>query len=338
MKRAEAAPLLSVERLTKSFAQRQGFLQKITGYTPAVDDVSFTIARGRVLGLVGESGCGKTTLANLILKLLAPDSGRIVFNGEDITSFTPKRMKPLRRQMQVIFQDPYGSLNPRMTVGRTIAEGLRTLPGFNALRRRQRVDQLLAMVGLSPGVRDRYPHEFSGGQRQRIGIARALSVEPRFVICDEPVSALDVSIQAQIINLLMELRDRLGLSYLFIAHDLNVVQHVSDDMAVMYLGQVLEYGPADVLYDAPLHPYSRLLLAAAPAARPRRGRLREVERLPDVSSAPVGPGCKFQSRCTLVEQRCRDAAVSMVQTVDGRQVRCWKTVPQAMRKPTMTTL
>jgi oligopeptide/dipeptide ABC transporter ATP-binding protein len=325
MTRAETTPLLSVEGLTKSFARQRGFFNKTIGFTHAVDDVSFTIARGQVLGLVGESGCGKTTLANLILKLLAPDQGRIVFNGEDITDFTPKQMNPLRRQIQVIFQDPYGSLNPRMTVGQTIDEGLRTLPGRGAVWRRQRVDELLGLVGLPPGVRDRYPHEFSGGQRQRIGIARALSVEPSFVICDEPVSALDVSIQAQIINLLMQLRGRLNLSYLFIAHDLNVVQHVSDHMAVMYLGQVMEYGPAEAIYDAPLHPYSRLLLAAAPVAEPRRRHGRDVEPSPDARTAPVESGCKFQNRCKLVEEKCRRQPIAMVTLADGRQVRCWKT-------------
>ena len=246
--------ILQVDGLKKYFPIRRGFFQRVTGWVKAVENVSFQIPEGKTLGLVGESGCGKTTVARLILRLLQVDEGKILYRNQDISSLSEKEMKPFRKQIQIIFQDPYGSLNPRMTVGQTLAEGLQIAGNLQRNARSNQLEQLLKTVGMSPRSMDRYPHEFSGGQRQRIGIARALSVEPKLIICDEPVSALDVSIQAQIINLLKDLQDQLGLSYLFISHDLNVVGYLCHDVAVMYRGQIMEYSPADELFDHPYHP------------------------------------------------------------------------------------
>ncbi len=314
--------ILSATGLKKYFPVRRGFLQKVIGWVKAVDGVNLEIRQRKTLGLVGESGCGKTTVAHLILKLIEPDSGAIVFRGREITPLSPKEMKALRKQMQIVFQDPYGSLNPRMTVGQSIEEGLRN--GGNKAWRRERVRALLEMVRMPGNIADRYPHEFSGGQRQRIGIARALSVEPSLIICDEPVSALDVSIQAQIINLLESLQSKLGLSYLFIAHDLNVVEYVSDTLAIMYLGHMMEYGPAELIYDHPLHPYSLGLLASVPVPEP--GAKRQWHSLKGDVPTPFNPppGCKFQSRCPLVEERCRIGEIEFYPVEDGRRVRCWK--------------
>jgi oligopeptide/dipeptide ABC transporter ATP-binding protein len=318
--------MLRVQDLKKYFPVRRGFFQKVHGWIKAVDGVDFEIDRGKTLGLVGESGCGKSTVGRLILKLLEPDVGKIIYQGRDISGLSQNEIKPLRKELQIIFQDPFGSLNPRMKVGQSIEEGLRTMGIREYNERRKRVEQLLEMVGLSASVADLYPHEFSGGQRQRIGIARALSVEPSLIVCDEPVSALDVSIQAQIINLLKNLQAQLDLSYLFISHDLNVVGYISDTVAVMYLGQIMEYSRAEDLYNNPLHPYTLALLSAIPEPEPnaRRERKTLMGDVPSPFNPP--PGCKFQGRCPLVEDRCRIEEISFYDVDDGHSVRCWKVV------------
>ncbi|MBW1805353.1 MAG: ATP-binding cassette domain-containing protein [Deltaproteobacteria bacterium] len=316
--------VLKVKDLKKYFPVKRGFFQRVTGWIKAVDGVDFEIDQGKTLGLVGESGCGKTTIGRLILKLLESDNGEISYQNQDISDFSSDEMKPLRKEMQIIFQDPFGSLNPRMTVGQSIEEGLRVLQIKGPIERKQRVGQLLEMVGMSPSVTDLYPHEFSGGQRQRIGIARALSVEPSLLICDEPVSALDVSIQAQIINLLKELQDQMGFSYLFISHDLNVVGYISDTVAVMYLGHIMEYAKAEEIYDNPLHPYTLALLSAIPETG-SKGR-SEIQTLSGDVPSPFNPppGCKFQGRCPIVEGRCRKEEVRFHETGENHFVRCWK--------------
>lgn len=316
--------VLRVEGLKKYFPVRRGFFQRVIGSIRAVDGVDFDIEAGKTLGLVGESGCGKSTVSRLILKLLEPDEGKIVFGDQDISRFSQGQMKPLRKEMQIIFQDPYGSLNPRMTVGNTIAEGLLAAGMERRAERETRVAELLQLVGISPRAAYRYPHEFSGGQRQRIGIARALSVDPSLIVCDEPVSALDVSIQAQIINLLKDLQTQLGLSYLFIAHDLNVVGYISDMVAVMYLGHIMEYAPVDELYDDPLHPYTLALLSAVPVPEP--DKRRELKALSGDVPSPFNPlpGCRFQGRCPLVEDKCRKDEIEFYQAGENHRVRCWK--------------
>jgi oligopeptide/dipeptide ABC transporter ATP-binding protein len=316
--------ILKVQGLKKYFPVRRGFFQRITGWVKAVDGVDFKIEQARTLGLVGESGCGKSTIARLILKLLEPDEGNIIYGEVDISGFTEREMKPLRKQMQIIFQDPFGSLNPRMTVGQTVEEGLRILGLSSRKERKRRAGELLEMVGISASASDRYPHEFSGGQRQRVGIARALSVEPSLIICDEPISALDVSIQAQIINLLKDLQNELGLSYLFISHDLNVVGYIADTVAVMYLGQIMEYADTEDLYENDLHPYTRALMSAIPTPEPEVKQRREGLGGDVPSPLNPPPGCKFQGRCPLAEERCREEEIRLYEVNRDHRVRCWK--------------
>ncbi len=316
--------ILRIEGLKKYFPVRRGFLQKIHGWVRAVDDVSFEIERGKTMGLVGESGCGKTTVARLILKLLESDEGKIIFQARDISRFSEKEMKPYRKEIQIIFQDPFGSLNPRMTVGQCIEEGIRISGIKHALRRKERLEDLLKMVGMSPDSADRYPHEFSGGQRQRIGIARALSVEPSLIVCDEPVSALDVSIQAQIINLLKDLQDQLGLSYLFISHDLNVVGYLCNTISVMYHGHIMEFAPSEDIFNHPCHPYTISLLSAIPDPDPDKKWYVKLSNGRIADSDGVSEGCKYQGRCSIAEKACRKDRVVFEKVGENHFVRCWK--------------
>jgi len=318
--------ILKAKGIKKYFPVRRGFFQNVIGWIKAVDGVDLYIDKQKTLGLVGESGCGKSTIGRLILKLLEPDEGKIIYQDKDISSLSQDEMKPLRKEMQIIFQDPFGSLNPRMTAGQSIEEGLRTLAIKGHHERKRRIIELMDMVGIVSSGSDRYPHEFSGGQRQRIGIARALSVEPSLIICDEPVSALDVSIQSQIINLLKELQNTLGLSYLFISHDLNVVGYISDMVAVMYLGHIMEYAPIEEIYNNPLHPYTLALLSAIPEPDPDDRGKRKVLTGDVPSPFNPPPGCKFQGRCPLVEDRCKKEEIGFYTVNENHTVRCWKVV------------
>ncbi|MBU1161461.1 MAG: ATP-binding cassette domain-containing protein [Proteobacteria bacterium] len=316
--------ILRLEDVKKFFPIRRGFFQKIDGWEKAVDGVSFEIEQGKTMGLVGESGCGKTTVARLILKLLESDAGKIVFQDRDISRFSEKEMKPYRKEIQIIFQDPFGSLNPRMTIGQSIEEGIRILGNKHATNRKQRLETLLKMVGMLPDSADRYPHEFSGGQRQRIGIARALSVEPSLIVCDEPVSALDVSIQAQIINLLKDLQDQLGLSYLFISHDLNVVGYLCNTISVMYKGHIMEFAPTEDIFDHPHHPYTISLLSAIPDPDPDKKWHVKLSNGRIGDSEVFSEGCKYQDRCTIAETACRKDKMVFENVGENHFVRCWK--------------
>ena len=305
-----SGPLLEALDLTRHFTVGGGFGGR-AGVVRAVDGVSFSLARGETLALVGESGCGKSTTARLVLRLIEPTDGQVIFEGAEITALRGRALRRLRRRMQIVFQDPFASLNPRMSVGAILEEPLLVHGIGDRAARRDRVAELLSLVGLAPYHALRYPHEFSGGQRQRVGIARALAVEPALVVCDEPVSALDVSIQAQVVNLLKDLQARLGLSYLFIAHDLAVVRHMADRVAVMYLGRIVETAPTATLFAAPGHPYTRTLLAAIPRPDPRQRKAAEPgDAAPSDLPSPLDPpsGCHFHTRCAFAVARCRTEA------------------------------
>ncbi|MFO8006483.1 MAG: ABC transporter ATP-binding protein [Candidatus Brocadiia bacterium] len=315
-------PILLVRDLKVHYPIRKGVFQRVKGYVRAVDGVSFDVARGRTLGLVGESGCGKTTTARAILRLLEPTAGMVVFDDQPLTGLPGRALRRLRRRMQVIFQDPYSSLNPRLSVERIVGEPLAVHGIARGARRRRMVAELLQRVGLSPGHAHHYPHEFSGGQRQRVGIARALAVDPDFIVCDEPVSALDVSVQAQIINLLADIQQERGISYLFIAHDLSVVEHISHEVAVMYLGHIVERGPREKLYADSLHPYTRELLASVPSGDPEQ-RMKTAPARGSVPS-PVNPpsGCPFHPRCPYAGEECRREIPALLEAAPGHYVRC----------------
>jgi oligopeptide/dipeptide ABC transporter ATP-binding protein len=324
--------LLQTRNLKMHFPIRSGLLQRTVGHVKAVDGVDLSVRRGETLGLVGESGCGKSTLARLILRLLEPTEGEVIFDGEDILGYDRKRMLDVRRNMQIVFQDPYASLNPRMTVGNIVSEPLRThdIGGD----RKKRVQELLEVVGLNPEHYNRYPHEFSGGQRQRIGVARAIALNPRLIICDEPVSALDVSIQAQVINLLEDLQKEFDLTYIFIAHDLSVVKHISDRVAVMYLGKIVELANRSSLYNEPRHPYTASLLSAIPVPDPHKERERQRVVLSGDVPSPANPpqGCSFHTRCPRAQDSCTDQEPALeTQEIESHTAACFFPVLEGQR-------
>jgi len=317
--------LLEVKELRMWFPILRGVLQRHVADVKAVDGLNFDIYKGETLGLVGESGCGKSTTGRAILQLYQPTTGQVLFEGQDLVRINRGQLRHMRRRMQMIFQDPYASLNPRMTVGNIVGEPLEVHNIGTRAERMERVRELLSVVGLNPYFINRYPHEFSGGQRQRIGVARALAVNPQFIVCDEPISALDVSIQAQIINLLEDLQEQFGLTYLFIAHDLSVVRHISDRIAVMYLGKIMELTTRDELYNNPMHPYSQALLSAVPIPDPVVEEKRQRIILEGDVPTPVNPpkGCNFSTRCPKVMDICRAEEPSFEEYGDGHHVACW---------------
>jgi peptide/nickel transport system ATP-binding protein len=321
-------PLLEVRDLSVHFPVRVGIWSRVRGSVKAVDQVDLQIGRGETLGLVGESGCGKSTLGRAILKLIQPTAGRVRFDRQELTGLSQRQLRPIRRRMQIIFQDPYASLNPRMTVGQIVGEALTIHRLASGLELRRRVLALLDKMGLPRDAEKRYPHEFSGGQRQRIGIARSLAVNPELIVADEPISALDVSIQAQIVNLLVDLQRELHLSYLFIAHDLRIVEYVSNRVAVMYLGKIVELADATQLYRAPKHPYTQALLSAIPVLDPARRRQRIV--LGGEVPSPIAPpsGCAFHPRCPYAFDRCRQETPPLYQVAPGHTAACFL-VPEA---------
>ena len=320
----DAAPLLAVENLTKHFPIMQGVFRRQVGTVRAVDGLDFEIRERETLGLVGESGCGKSTAGRVILRLHDATAGRIVFRGTDITSVDGESLRRLRPRMQMIFQDPQDSLNPRMTVGSIIGEPLVEHGTVRGRALQERVEELLDAVGLDPGFTNRYPHEFSGGQRQRIGVARALALNPEFIVCDEPIAALDVSIQAQVVNLLEDLQERLGLTYLFISHDLGMIRHIADRVAVMYLGKIVELASSDVLYREPLHPYTRALLSAVPIHDPELEARRERVILSGDVPSPANPpaGCRFSTRCPMAAPECSAREPQWRELRPGHRVAC----------------
>ena len=322
--RTDSEPLLRVENLTKHFPIMRGVFRRQVGTVKAVDGLDFEIRERETLGLVGESGCGKSTAGRVILRLYDATAGRIVFRGTDVTALEGEALRQLRPRMQMIFQDPQDSLNPRMTVGSIIGEPLIEHGAAKGEKLRERVEALLDAVGLDPGFANRYPHEFSGGQRQRIGVARALALNPEFIVCDEPIAALDVSIQAQVVNLLEDLQERLGLTYLFISHDLGMVRHIADRVAVMYLGKIVEFAPSGALYREPLHPYTRALLSAVPVHDPEREARRERIILSgDVPSpAKPPPGCRFSTRCPMAAPECSRHEPEWRELRPGHRVAC----------------
>lgn len=315
-----AVPFVEVKNLTKHFKAGEAARSVLK----AVDGISFSIDRGETLGLVGESGCGKTTAGRTLTRLYEPTAGEMIFDGTDIFKLTEAQLAPYRRQIQMIFQDPYASLNPRMTVGDIIGEPLDIHRLARGRERTDRIYQLLDLVGLNKEHANRYPHEFSGGQRQRVGVARALAVDPRFIVCDEPISALDVSIQAQVVNMLEDLQSRLGLTYLFIAHDLSMVKHISNRVAVMYLGKLMEVAPSSELYDHPQHPYTRALLSAIPIPDPEVEAKRERIILEGDVPSPINPpsGCRFRTRCRQAVPSCSEAEPELRETGSGHWVAC----------------